>query len=79
MVKDEARSKEKEQFSKKLINFLLSKKGQAITTKFGFVSVRKDIENTFLPEGVTVYNVDWEQATKNDETVKQEYQNIFHK
>lgn len=72
MVKDEARSKEKEQISKKLVNFLLSKKGQTIITKFGFVSVRKDIDNIFLPEGVTVYNVDWEQATKNDETVKQE-------
>lgn len=79
LSKDDARSKEKDQISRELINFLLSNKAQTITTQFGFVSVRKDIENTFLPEGVEVYNVDWEQATQNDETVKQEYQNIFHK
>jgi iron(III) transport system substrate-binding protein len=79
IIKDDSRSKEKYEIASKLVNFLMSKKAQTITTKFGFVSVRSDIENTFLPEGAKVYNVDWENVTQNEETIKQEYQNIFHK
>jgi iron(III) transport system substrate-binding protein len=79
IVKDDTRSKEEQAIASKLVNFLLSKKAQTITTKFGFVSVRTDIENTYLPEGVEVYKIDWDKATQNEQTIKQEYQNIFHK
>ena len=79
MVKNENRSEAKEKVATKLINFLVGKKAQTITTKFGFVSVRTDIENTYLPEGVQVYNVDWEKAVENEQAVKEAYQGIFHK
>ena len=74
----DTRSDEQEAISKKFVNFLLSKKAQTITTNFGFVSVRTDIENTYLPEGVEVYSVDWDQATANEDTIKSEYEAIFY-
>lgn len=62
----------------KFVNYMLSKKAQSITNKFGFVSVRKDIENKFLPENAKVFAVDWEYAAENEDTIKGEYQAIFH-
>jgi len=75
---NEDRSEVKQAIAQKFVNFLLSKKAQTITTNFGFVSVRTDIENTYLPDGVDVYSVDWNAVTANEETVKNEYQAIFH-
>ena len=74
----DARSDEQEAIAKKFVNFLLSKKAQTITTNFGFVSVRTDIENTYLPEDVEVYAVDWEQASANEDTIKSDYEAIFY-
>ena len=72
------RSEEKQTIAKKFVDFLLSQKAQTITTNFGFVSVRSDIENTYLPEGVEVYSVDWDQAAANEEIIKREYEEIFY-
>lgn len=74
----DTRGEEKEAIAKKFVNFLLSKKAQTITTNFGFVSVRTDIENTYLPEGAEVYSVDWDQAAANEEVIKSEYEEIFY-
>jgi iron(III) transport system substrate-binding protein len=74
----DTRSAGKEVIAKKLVNFLLSQKAQTITTNFGFVSVRTDIENTVLPDDVEVYSVDWDQATEDEETIKSEYEAIFY-
>ncbi len=74
----DARSDEQEAIAKKFVNFLLSKKAQTITTNFGFVSVRTDIKNTYLPEGVEVYSVDWDQASANEDTIKSDYEAIFY-
>lgn len=75
----DTRSSEEEAIAKKFVNFLLSKKAQTLTKNFGFVSVRTDIENTYLPEGIEVYSVDWDQATTNEDTIKSEYEAIFYK
>ncbi len=74
----DARSDEQEAIAKKFVNFLLSKKTQTITTNFGFVSVRTDIENTYLPKGVEVYAVDWEQASASEDKIKSDYEAIFY-
>ncbi len=74
----DSRSEEEEAIAKKFVNFLFSKKAQTITTNFGFVSVRNDIENAYLPEGVNVYSVDWNQATANEDLIKGEYEAIFY-
>ncbi|BES64655.1 putative 2-aminoethylphosphonate ABC transporter substrate-binding protein [Gottschalkiaceae bacterium SANA] len=74
----DSRSEQKQKTSMEFVNFLLSKKAQTIMHKFGFISIRKDIENTYLPEDVNVFSVDWDTATANEESLKNEYQKIFH-
>lgn len=72
------RTKEKEVLAEKFVNYMLSKKVQTITTNFGFVSVRKDIDNKYIKENEKVYTVDWEYASENEKTIKESYQEVFH-
>ena len=77
IVKKDNRSTEKAELCQKFVNFILSKKAQTIAYNAGFVSVREDIENKYLPEDAKVFNIDWEKATKNESKFKKDYQNIF--
>lgn len=77
IIKNDGRSAEKQETAEELINYLLSKEAQTITTKYGFVSVRSDVENTFLPEGVEKINIDWDEASVSEDTLKELYEAIF--
>lgn len=79
IIKDSNRNEAKSKVAMKFVNFLLSKKAQTITNKFGFASVRKDIKNNFVPEGVEIHNIDWDKAVENESIIKKEYQEIFKK
>jgi iron(III) transport system substrate-binding protein len=79
IIKNENRSEGKQKIANEFINFILSKKAQQITNNFGFVSVRKDIENQYLPENKEVHRIDWEKASKNEDQLKKEYNEIFQK
>lgn len=74
----EGRTSEMELTANEFVNYMFSKKAQMITNAFGFVSVRKDIENNFLPENAKVFTVDWEYAAENENDIKEKYQAIFH-
>lgn len=63
--------------AKDFVDFLLSTQGQTIQYNNGFISVRSDIENGYLPDGVTVIDIDWEYAATNEETFKSAYEDIF--
>lgn len=77
IIKDEGRSEQKQKTAEELVNYLLSKEAQMITTNFGFVSVRNDIENPYLPEGVEKININWETASDYEDTLKELYEQIF--
>lgn len=77
LIKDDSRSEKKEKMAKEFINFIVSKKAQMITDNFGFASVRKDIENKYVPEDGTVIKIDWRIASNNEDTLKKQYQEIF--
>ncbi len=77
IIRDEARSEQKQATAEALVNYLLSKQAQTITAKFGFVSVRDDMENTYLPEGENKINIDWEEASQNEDSLKTQYEQIF--
>ena len=77
IIKDENRSEQEQKIAEELVNYLLSKEAQMITTNFGFVSVRNDIENSYLPEGVEKINIDWETASEYEDTLKELYEQIF--
>ncbi|MFA7076545.1 MAG: hypothetical protein WC152_07780 [Candidatus Izemoplasmatales bacterium] len=56
---------------------MLSKQGQTIQYNNGFVSVRTDIENTYLPKSVIVKSIDWEYAASHEADFKTAYDDIF--
>ena len=74
----ETRTEGQEAIAQAFVNFMLSKQAQTITVKFGFVSVRTDIENPHLPTDAEIYYVDWEMGNENEEALKDVYQEIFH-
>jgi iron(III) transport system substrate-binding protein len=77
IIKDDERSQEKQNISEEFVNYFLSSEAQKITEKFGFVSVRKDLENKYLPEGVKKLNIDWDIASEKEEEFKDLYNDIF--
>ncbi len=77
IIKDDSRSEEEETIVAEFVNFIVSKKAQIITDSFGFASVRKDIENKYIPEGKTINKIDWEKASDYEDILKEEYQKTF--
>ena len=75
--KKASRSEEKLNICNDFVNFLLSKQGQTIQYNNGFVSVRTDIENTYLPNSVTVKSIDWEYAASHEAEFKTAYDDLF--
>lgn len=79
LVKDDTRTDNETKVANEFVNFMVSKKAQMITEKFGFVSVRKDIENKYLPDGQNVIKLDWERASQDEEELSEKYKEIFQK
>lgn len=77
IINNAERGDEEQKIAEELVNYLLSKEAQTITAKYGFVSVRNDIENTYLPEGVEKINIDWDLASENEDPFKELYEQIF--
>jgi len=77
IIQNDERSEDKQTLAEELVNYLLSKQAQTITAKYGFVSVRTDIENTVLPDGVEKVVIDWEEASETQEELKTLYEQIF--
>ena len=77
IAKQEDRSDALTDVAKDFVDFLLSKQGQTIQFNSGFISVRSDINNSYLPAGVTVINIDWDYAAINEATFKSNYEDIF--
>lgn len=78
ITKNNDRSPEQQETAESFINFLQSKEAQIITSKFGFVSVRTDIENSYLDDTKTSYTIDWEECTNKESEIKDAFTSIFH-
>lgn len=77
VIKNEARPKVNDELSKEFVDFILSKKAQGITTKFGFASVRKDIKlPTGVPTDIKTISVDWKFASEHEKEIRDGYENI---
>ena len=72
------RSLEADNLVKKFVDFSLSKTGQNIATRFGFITVRNDLK---LPEGVPqtieVRSLDWKYASKHQEEIRAIFKEIM--
>lgn len=79
LVKDDSRSKQQTTVAEEFMNYMVSKKAQTITDKFGFVSVRKDMENKFLPENTEVIKIDWSKASAEEDSFVSKFKEIFER
>ena len=77
IIEDENRSSQEQEIAEELVNFLLSNEAQTITVQYGFISVRNDIENAYLPDGIEKINIDWEAASEREDEFKELYEQIF--
>ncbi|KGG80919.1 hypothetical protein Y919_03575 [Caloranaerobacter azorensis H53214] len=79
LVRDDTRSEEQTKVANEFINFIISKKAQKITEKFGFASVRKDIENKYIPESQNIVKIDWGRALLDEEKLTEYYKELFQR
>lgn len=79
LIKDSSRSEHQTKIANDFMNFMISKEAQMITERFGFVSVRKDIDNRFLPKDKIVIKIDWEKASQDEEKLISKYKEIFER
>lgn len=78
IIKNEARSKEKDKLSKEFVDFILSKQAQQVTAEFGFISVRNDIEAPVgIPKDIKFSTINWSEASKNEKKLREEYSKIM--
>jgi iron(III) transport system substrate-binding protein len=75
--RNDSRPERNTEIAQTFVDFMISKQAQMITTKFGFVSVRKDIP---LPQGLPVdfikREVDWEYLSEHQNEIRDRFQRI---
>lgn len=80
IIENEARPEENDRIAKEFVDFTLSKKAQNITTQFGFVSVRKDVELTSgIPKDLKVMPIDWKFTSEHEKEIRDEFRNLTQK
>jgi len=79
IVKDANRSDASTALAKTLVDFVLSKQGQEIAAKFGFVPVRADTPApTGIPAKFKKITPNWEWMYRNDKKLRDEWQSIMY-
>ena len=79
IIKDGQRTKEETELAKKFVNFVLSKGGQKIATKYGYLTVRGDLPlPPDIPKKITSVPVDWEWAHKNEKQLRDRFESIIY-
>ena len=71
IIQDEKRSEASTKLAQELVDFVLSKEGQEIAVKYGFISVRGDLPlPEGIPEEIKAVEVDWEWAHRHEEALR---------
>lgn len=78
IIANASRPEENVALSKEFVDFVLSKEGQEIMKKFGFISVRTDVSlPKGVPNNVNSIVVDWDYASENEENIRKTYEKIM--
>lgn len=73
-----SRSEEKTNIAKEFVDFALSEEAQKISSKYGFIPVIKDLPfPKGVPSEVKATVVDWEEMSKNEKELKENYNEIY--
>lgn len=78
IIKNEKRSEEQQALAKEFVDFTLSTVGQNIATKYGFITVRKDLKlPSGIPENTKAIKVNWGFASENEKDIRQGFKEIM--
>ncbi len=78
IVKNEKRSEGKEKLTHDFVDFMLSRKAQQITVKFGFISVRGDLNAPAgMPADFTVFKVNWKKLADKQLELRDEFKELM--
>ncbi|PIE03814.1 MAG: hypothetical protein CSA81_00390 [Acidobacteria bacterium] len=78
IIKNDARPPENQALAEEFVDFILSKEAQNLMLKFGFVSVRGDVEMVKgIPEDLKVTTVDWKEAGKSEQMIREDFKAIM--
>ncbi|MCK4258626.1 MAG: extracellular solute-binding protein [Halanaerobiales bacterium] len=78
IIKNDARPEVNDKLAKEYVDFVLSPTGQKIASKYGFITVRKDVENlSCIPVSLKSVTVDWRYASKHGTEMCDKFKNIM--
>ncbi len=78
IIKNDARPAENQALAEEFVDFILSKEAQNLMLKFGFVSVRGDVELVKgIPQDLKVTTVDWKEAGKSEQKIREDFKAIM--
>ncbi len=78
IIANDARPQENIDLSKEFVDFILSVEAQEIMRRFGFISVRTDVELPYgVPSNVHSITVDWNHIAKNSGQIRETYEKIM--
>ncbi len=78
IIKNNARPEENTEIAKKFVDFIMSKEAQTLMAKFGFVSVRSDVELVKgIPESFKYTSINWKEAGKSEEKLREDFIKIM--
>lgn len=78
IMKNDARPETNQKLAEEFVDFMLSEKGQAITSKFGFYSVMEGASAPKgLPEDVNAIQLNWKELSTKQAEINDEFESIF--
>ncbi len=78
IIKNNSRPEKNSEIAKEFVDFILSKPAQEMMLKFGFTSVRSDLDQVNgIPAELIPTTIDWKTAQKSEDTIREEFKNIM--
>ncbi len=78
IIKNNARFEKNQKIAENFVDFILSKKAQAIMLKFGFTSIRKDLPQVKgVPRNLKPLVIDWKDAEKSEPEIRKQFKKVM--
>ncbi len=78
IIKNDARPEENQKIAEEFVDFILSKETQSMMMKFGFNSVRNDVEALKgMPENFKYTKINWKELVPAEKQIREEFKSIM--
>ncbi len=78
IIKNNSRPEVNEELAREFVDFILSKPAQEIMAKFGFTTVRTDVENVEgIPADLVPTIIDWKELEKSEQMIRDAFKDAL--